>query len=214
MNGLLDLAGLGGIQAAQPLSDPLSSLDEEKRKAAILAVASKLINHIDLIGRTPRGLLDQLTKRVDKTLREANANTTDVEPIASGDFSIFFKARQRDDDVSIKALVQSPSRGWLAQDYVKRANVVKRMRIPRPSPSGTSSMRRRSTVSSRTTCRRRRCRRCCAGTARCRVRLSSKSWPVVRLAGHVHAMEGGHLVGPVRPSHVYYDADLKNRSSR
>ena len=26
-----------------------------------------------------------------------------------------------------KALVPSPSRGWLAQDYVKRANVVKRI---------------------------------------------------------------------------------------
>ena len=126
-SALLEVAGLGGIQAAQPLCDPLSSLDEEACKAAILTVAAKIIKHIDLIRRTPRGLLDELTERVDRTLREANANTTDVEPIASGDFSIFFKARQWGDDVSIKALVPSPSRGWLAQDYVKRANVVRRI---------------------------------------------------------------------------------------
>ena len=209
-NGLLDLAGLGGIQAAQPLSDPLSSLDEEKRKAAILAVASKLINHIDLISRTPRGLLDELTKRVDRTLREANVNTTDVEPIASGDFSIFFKARQRDDDVSIKALVPSPSRGWLAQDYVKRANVVKRIEnstaitirdvIDAPpvhcvvtdyvqAPTLAALLHRDGTLPSEVV-----------------VEVLAQ---LVRLAGHVHAMDGGHLVGPVRPSHVHYDADLK-----
>jgi hemoglobin-like flavoprotein len=209
-NGLLDLAGLGGIQAAQPLCDPLSSLDEEKRKAAILAVASKLINHIDLIRRTPRGLLDELTDRVDRTLREANANTKDLEPIASGDFAIFFKARQRDDDVSIKALVPSPNRGWLAQDYVKRAKVVRRIEnstaitirdvIDAPpvhcvvtdyvqAPTLKALLDRDGTLPGEVV-----------------VEVLAQ---LVRLAGHVHAMEGGHLVGPVRPSHVHYDAVLK-----
>jgi serine/threonine protein kinase len=191
------------IQAAWPLSNPLSTLMEPKElEDALLHIGSGLIQKIKLHRKTSDALRDQLKADVAGVVREISLG----DSFAGGDYSIFFKAKHEDADVVVKALVPSPGRQWLRDGFVDRAVVARQVsnstainiRHVYPDP------RMPCVVMDHVTAPTLNARLAAEG------KLSSKLVAkviaqLVRLAGHLHAMKGGPILGPVRPSHVHYD---------
>jgi hemoglobin-like flavoprotein len=201
---ILQAAGLADIQSAEPLSDPLSEMNAGARKIALLDIASKLLSRVAVDDDTS----DDLKSKLNRVL--SDSGTVIGEPIAAGDYSIFYRAKQREVDVAIKALVPTPSRAWLNEAFVRRANAVRKISnstaigirnvIDDPLAHGVimdyidvptleARLRQGETLS-------------CEVVAVILAQL-------VRVAGHLHAMAGQHIVGPVRPSHVHYDSSRR-----
>lgn len=196
--------GLDNIQAAWPPSQPLSTLSKKKLDDALIHIASNLMNAIALsaIG------LDDSTDDIRPQVAEMIPSDVVLgEPFAIGDYSMFYRAKQSDIDVAIKVLIPTPSRGWLNADFVKRANIVKKI-------SNSTAIEIRQVIPD--------ARVSCVvmdylnvPTLQSRLEKESKLHgelvasaigQLVRVAADLHRMEGQPLVGPVRPSHVHYDA--------
>jgi len=199
-----EATGLDNIQAAWPPSQPLSTLSKKKLDDALIHIASNLMNAIALsaIG------LDDTTDDIRPQVAEMIPSDVVLgEPFAIGDYSMFYRAKQSDIDVAIKVLIPTPSRGWLNTDFVKRANIVKNI-------SNSTAIEIRQVIPD--------ARLSCVvmdylnvPTLQSRLEkegklpgelVASAIGQLVRVAADLHRMEGQPLIGPVRPSHVHYDA--------
>jgi hemoglobin-like flavoprotein len=193
---LLGAAGLDMIQALWP--KPLSDLKPEERDDAWMRMGSWLIDAID------HEQWDDLRQKVDEALADSNVILDKV--IAEGDYSVFYRARQGDRNVAIKALVPAPGREWLNRDFVARAKLVSEI-------SNSTAINIRSVVDdgpvpcviadfvdAETLAKRLK-----DGLELSPRTIADIISQLVRVAGHLYKLDGQPIVGPVRPSHVHYD---------
>jgi len=126
--------------------------------------------------------------------------------IAPGDYSIIYKAKRRGLDVAVKALIPSPRRQWLGEDFLGRANVVRNIK-------NSTAVGILDVINNHGT-------QCIVmefvGVPTLKARLTKEGClPVTlvahilkqlaRLAAQLHRLEEQPVIGPVRPSQVYYD---------
>jgi hemoglobin-like flavoprotein len=197
--------GLINIQAAWEPRQPLSTLRSKKKlDDALMHIGSNLMKIIEL---SAIGLDDSADDIRPKVAEMIPSDVVLGEPFAMGDYSVFYRAKQSDIDVAIKVLIPTPSRRWLNTDFVKRANIVKKI-------SNSTAIEIRQVIPD--------VRLSCVvmdylnvPTLKSRLEkegklpgelVASAIWQLVRVAADLHRMEGQPLIGPVRPSHVHYDA--------
>jgi TIR domain len=195
---LLQRAELGPIQSVWPPSKPLQDLNPTELEDALIAIASELIRQMDL------PVHDDFRDKVQEVVADAEIVLGDS--IAAGSHSIFYRATHHNVDVAVKALIPLPSQAWLRDDFIRRANLVQgvanstaiNIRDVFPDPRAPCAIM--DYVS--------------APTLHARLQKEGKLPPklvadvlaqLLRLAGHLHAMSGQPILGPVRPSHVHYD---------
>ena len=204
---LLQKAELGHIQSAWPPSKPLQDLNPTELEDALIAIASELIRQIDL--PTDR-VHDDFRTKVEEVVADAGIVLGDS--FAAGSYSIFYRAKQYNVDVAVKALIPLTSHAWLSDDFLRRANLVQEVanstaiKIREVFPDPRAPCVAMDYVS--------------APTLHARLQKEGKLPPklvadvlaqLLRLAGHLHAMSGQPILGPVRPSHVHYD-NAKNKA--
>jgi TIR domain len=118
---VLRAAGLDLIQAGWPLDKkPLSKLKPGELKKALVEIGSRLLDEVEKLERW-----DDLKQRVADSL--SNVKVSLKNGFDEGDYSIFYKGWQADVEVVIKALVPAPGRAWLAEDFLSRAEVVRKI---------------------------------------------------------------------------------------
>jgi hemoglobin-like flavoprotein len=192
--------GLDEIQAAWPPDNPLSKLSKKKLDDALMHIASNLINAIGLDDGS-----DAIRPKVAEIIPE---DTVLGESFAAGDYSMFYRAKQLDVDVAVKALIPSPNKAWLNADFVKRAGIVRKItnstaiqirhvipdaRLPcvvmdfLSVPTLQSRLEKEGKLSSQL--------------------VAKVLGQLARLSADLHQMDGQPLIGPVHPAHVHYDAD-------
>src|SRR5882757_497448 len=118
-NAILEITGLDKIQSAWPRGSPLSDLKGKKLDDALMHIATSLVNAI--------GLDDGSDEIRPKVLERIPEGTVLGESFAAGDYSMFYRAKQFDVDVAVKALVPTPNKAWLSADFIKRANTVRKI---------------------------------------------------------------------------------------
>ena len=123
----LGLVGLYGKQAAWNPKQPLAEMDEPKRVEVIEKICSNMITRLGLVGDTNRSTLDEIKNKVSEAL---GVNTIIKETITDGDFSIIYKAQRHRKERVVKAIIPSPRRTWLSDDFVDRAAVALDLRNP------------------------------------------------------------------------------------
>jgi hemoglobin-like flavoprotein len=203
-NAILEITGLDKIQSAWPRGSPLSDLKGKKLDDALMHIATSLVNAI--------GLDDGSDEIRPKVLERIPEGTVLGESFAAGDYSMFYRAKQFDVDVAVKALVPTPNKAWLSADFIKRANTVRKI------TNSTAIEIRHVIADARLPC-------VVMGylnipTLKSRLEKEGKLsgqlvanaiGQLARLSADLHLMDGEPLIGPVRPSHVHYDAD-KNKA--
>jgi serine/threonine protein kinase len=191
------LAKLDEMQAAWPLSNPLSGLDDQQRANAIAEILSRLTEEITKTS-------DDLRQKVAAAL--GSRTFLEREPLAVGDYSVFYKAKRFGVELAVKALVPLPSREWLGEDFVKRAQAVQNVAnatainiqtvITDPrmqcvvmefvsAPTLKSKLENEGGLS--------------------RTLIADILAQLARVAIDLHRIDGQPIIGPVRPSHVHYD---------
>lgn len=196
---LLKSTGLGPIQSAWPPGNPLSKLRGKKLDDALIYIGSLLTNATGLHDDT-----DDIRPKIAKLIPD----DTDLgDSFAAGDYSMFYRATMLDAEVAVKALVSTPNKPWLREDFVKRANIVKKItnstaieirhviadaRLPcvvmdfLSIPTLKSRLEKEGKLSGQL--------------------VANALGQLARLAADLHGMAGQPLIGPVRPSHIHYDA--------
>jgi hemoglobin-like flavoprotein len=202
---VLKLTRLHDIEAAWAPSKPLSGLSEDQLEDALMHIAGMLTEKIELLDSPKEELGDELKSKVVEVMHDTD--TVLGETFAAGDYSLFYKARRGDDDFVVKALIPSAGRPWLSRDFVSRAKAVCKVTnstaigirgiFPDPRvPCVTMDFVRLPTLATH-------------------LKKEGKLDPplvadvlaqLVRLAGHLHGLDGQPIIGPVRPSHVHYDS--------
>lgn len=195
-DNLLEEAGLYWIHALWP--EPLSKLEAGALEDAWMTMGAKLIGEID------SEQWDDLKKKVSEALVDANVILENV--LAEGDYSVFYKARQGNTDVVVKALVPAPGREWLSRDFLARAALVRKIEnstaidIRDVIDTGSIPCVVMDFVNAKTLAKRLK-----EGEKLPARTIADILAQLVRVAGHLHRMDGQPIVGPVRPSHVHYD---------
>jgi hemoglobin-like flavoprotein len=196
--------GLDNIQAAWPPSQPLSKLRSKKKlDDALNRIAENLMHAVKLSAIGLDGTTDDIWPQVAGMIPDVVLG----EPFAIGDYSLFYRAKQSDIEVAVKALIPTPSRGWLNTDFVKRANIVKKINnstaieIRQVIPDARLSCVVMDYLNVPTLQSRLEKEGKLPGEL-----VASAVGQLVRVAADLHRMEGQPLIGPVRPSHVHYDA--------
>jgi TIR domain len=204
---LLQKAELGPIQAVWSPRKPLDTLNKKQLEDALTAIASELIRQIDLPTNRAQ---DVFRSKVEEVVGDDGVVLGD--PFAAGTYSIFYRAKRRNADVAVKAVIPLPNHAWLSDDFVRRANVVKEISnstaitIDQVFPDPRAPCVVMDYVN--------------APTLRARLQKEGKLPPnlvadilaqLLRLAGHLHVVSGQPILGPVEPSHVYYDS-AKNKA--
>ena len=206
----MKLAKLDAIHAAWPLKKPFVKLGK-KIDDAIYQISEKLADEFVLNTKTDEVTRTELFQAVSQAV---GLNSSLGEVLALGDFSIIYRAKRLDSDVAVKALIPSPRRPWLKEQFVVRANTVRNVNneaaivirdvIARPEVQCVTM----ELVS--------------APTLKARMQ---KTGPLPydevvdilaqlsRVADDLHKLAGSPLVGPIRPSHVHYDEKKKARIS-
>lgn len=203
---ILKLADLDPIQAAWPPERPLGGMTQKAVEDALMDIGSKLIRKIRLKQNTNTRLSDALSSKVAEVI---DNKTTLGDAFAAGDYSIFYRAK-RDIDVAVKALVPSPGREWLGKDFIERANVVRN--VANSTAIGISHVIDEKQVQcvvmelvSAPTLQSRLEKDGCLSC----LPVADVLAQLARLAGHLHAMNGQPIMGPVHPSHVHYAEQAK-----
>jgi len=122
----LRLAGLSALQAAWDPKRPLAGLGEEEASAAVDKICGRLINALGLTANTGSTARDRLQEAVARSM---GLETLVAGPLAAGDFSIVFKAQRNGAQLAVKALIPSPQREWLSEDFIGRAKLVRKRRF-------------------------------------------------------------------------------------
>src|SRR5262245_33028046 len=208
----LRLAELNEIHAACPPNKPLSKLNGKERANAIAKVFERIIEELGVLIDVPDDVRADLKHAVEEAL---GTDTIISEPIAPGDSSIIYKAKRRGNDVAVKALIPSARRQWLAEDFICRANVVRKIHNytvigiidvidNRRAQCIVTEFVGAPTLEARLTKEG-----CLPATLVARVLKH-----LARVAAQLHRMEDQPIIGPIRPSQVYYDeAEQKVRIS-
>jgi hemoglobin-like flavoprotein len=201
----LTTSDIGSIQAIWPPNQPLKTLGSDDLKQTLLHIGSMLINLIKLHDGTSKGLRDDLRPKVVQAVNNLNIELGPA--IAAGDYSIFYRAKQKDADLAVKALVPAPGRAWIGRDFIKRAEAVRGIRnstaieirnvVDEPDQVKCVVMNfiNAPTLASQLAEKGRLAPRMVADVLA----------QLVRVAGHLHDIGGDEVIGPVRPSHVHYD---------
>jgi hypothetical protein len=102
---LLEKMRLAGIHSAWPLNDPLSDFKDNKKRLndALLRIADSLTKAVDLDDSS-----DEIRPKVENLV--ARNSVVLGESFAAGDYSMFYRARQADAEVAVKALIQRRTR--------------------------------------------------------------------------------------------------------
>jgi len=203
----LELAGLNNIQAVLSPDTPLSTLDEHDRDDAIANIAVRLINELKLLTDFDSTDRDEFKTQVRSSL---GANTVLKEALAPGDYSIIYRAEALGVEVAVKALVPSRRMPWLADDFIRRARIVKNIRheaaieikgvIDGPikcilmdyaaAPTIQSLMNRKAGCVS------------CSDAATILAQLAE-------LAAALHELDSTSILGPIQLSHIHFDEKTK-----
>jgi len=214
----LNILGLGELEAASDPNRPLSRFRGRAREKAIHQICLKLIDALGgLIVDTGRDVADRFMQATKDLLWQADFAIK--KPIATGDFSVIFDAeRQRDQRrVVIKTIVTSHRREWLSKNFLERARLVQDLhhhsliRIVEIVPSDPLSAQECAcvvsdyvTALSLESVRNERPNR--------RLDPREVAYILYRLAegcAELHGVakpgEKGLLMGPLRPSNVFYD---------
>jgi serine/threonine protein kinase len=205
--GVLCKTNLDRIQAAWDPQKPLSRFRGKALDSAIEHIRDKLVQGLGLLRDTSSATRDAHMEAVS---RAVGPNTKIIKAIALGDFSIIYQARRRDSDVVVKALVPSKHREWLTADFIQRANLVRKVNhasaidieeviadehapcVIMEAAIGTR-VRHGQQIPSR--------------------QVASILAQLATLAGDFHRLEGGPVVGPLRPRHLFIDEFGKVRIS-
>jgi serine/threonine protein kinase len=200
----LSLAALNNIQAPWPPDKPLSTLSGKERDRAIAKIFGKIIRELGLPIDVDPSVLATLEKAVGEGI-----GTNKLEAIAPGDYSIIYKAKKKGTEVAVKALIPSPRRQWLGEDFIHRARIVQNI-------NNSTAIKIADVIDNRDV----QCIVMEMVTAPTLKRLLEKGplpttlvarvlKHLARLATQLHALEGQMVIGPVRPSQVYYDDTQK-----
>jgi serine/threonine protein kinase len=199
----LELAGLKNIHAACPPSKPLSKLSAKARAAAIEKVFREILKKFGLLIDTSDDVRADLKEAVKEAL---GSDIIISEAIAPGDYSIIYKGKRGSADVAVKAVLPSPRRQWLGEDFIHRANVVRKIKnstvIPILEVIDRGEVRcivmefvDAPTLKSRLSKEGR-----LAATMVARILKH-----LARVAAQLHGMEAKPIIGPMRPSQIHYD---------
>jgi serine/threonine protein kinase len=204
------LAGLDQFQAATALDEPLSLLPEEKRADAVRRLAQDLLREFGgLLPDVGPAARDQFKRDVERALD--SANTRLGEAFAPGDYSIIYRAKRADGgEVAIKALYPTPRREWLAQDFVDRARAVRNV-------TNATAIGIRDVIDREVKCVVMEFVEAPTLKALLKVQGECLSYRVVAeilaqiaaVAVDLHGLNGHPIIGPIRPSHVYYDSTTR-----
>jgi hypothetical protein len=201
----LTRAKLNPLQAAWT-GKPLSQLRGKARTGAVRQILSRLAEDV----RPDRiNLRDEFRQKLAEAL---GTKTVIQEMLAEGEYAVFYKARRPGTDVAVKALVPAPGREWLATDFVRRANAVRNVTnstaitirdvLTSNGMDGGVSFAVMEFV--------------CAPTLKSKLAQDGPlAYPLiadvlaqlVRVAADLSRMADRPIIGPVRPSHVHYDAE-------
>jgi hemoglobin-like flavoprotein len=114
----LKMLGLEGIQSLWP-ERPLADLPVEERQKAIEAISGKLIMSLGLSA----DINTQTIAGLEVDLKAALGTRVVLgERIALGDGSLIYKATQEDEEIAVKVALPSMRHTWVATDFAARAN--------------------------------------------------------------------------------------------
>src|SRR5262249_3210272 len=117
---LLQKAELSPIQAMWSPSKPLQDLNPTELEDALTAIASELMRQIDLPANRAH---DEFRTKVEEVVGDDGVVLG--ASFAAGTYSMFYRAKQHNVDVTVKALIPLPGHAWLSDDFIRRANLVK-----------------------------------------------------------------------------------------
>jgi hypothetical protein len=209
--------GLEPVQAAWKTDRPLKNMSYDESRDAIDSICNRMIQALGLSADTGPDAGDRLMRTVKNLLYP----DFKIEgPIAEGDFSIIFDATRGSDRFAVKSIISSRRREWLGKDFMERAALVEHVthpsliRIVARFPSDPASPEVCDCVVSDYVA---------AKTLEAVLKESNGRLSADRVANLLHQLAEGcaelHqaaeasgkvlLMGPLRPSNVFYDAKEK-----
>ena len=106
---------------------PLAELPADECKKAIEEISAKLIKSLGLCADINSRVIQELEVGLNAAL---GAKVVLGERIAFGDGSLIYKATQEDEAIAVKVALPSMRRPWVATDFVARANGFRKIRDP------------------------------------------------------------------------------------
>jgi serine/threonine protein kinase len=115
----LRLVGLDQIQSPWAADRPLAELPAEECEKAIDMICGRLIMRLGIPANTSTETIQDLEVDLAAAL---GASVVLSKQIQFGQFSIVYKAMRRNKTVAIKIILPSMRRGWVANDFITRAD--------------------------------------------------------------------------------------------
>jgi hypothetical protein len=193
---------------------PLAELPADECKKAIEEISAKLIKSLGLCADINSRVIQELEVGLNAAL---GAKVVLGERIAFGDGSLIYKATQEDEAIAVKVALPSMRRPWVATDFVARANGFRKILDPSfiqihnvgsDARIGGVTMDHIAMPSLKDVMAQ-------SGTTGLQLELITEVLAKVTLAAsNLHQESIGQdndagplLVGPLRPSHIYRNAE-------